>query len=273
MRTLGVYRFTPLSIFALIMTSAISALAFTWPFWVSSDEGSIQLIFWLAMPFALLLLLASLSNKSLDAKSIALLGVLAALFTALRPLGAGAVGIEPMWFLLILATRVFGAAFGFLLGVIGMIASAALTGGFGPWLVYQVFAAGWIALGVAIIPKRFRGTPELLALALYGVVASAAFGVLMDLQFWPWALGTNTQLSYLPGDAVTENLQRFFIFHFATSMAWDIPRAVITATLILLFGSSVLNALRRSYVRASFLAPIEFRDLSSNERVRAQREL
>jgi len=56
-------------------------------------------------------------------------------------------------------------------------------------------------------------------------------------------------------------------------MAWDIPRAVITATLILLFGSSVLNALRRSYVRASFLAPIEFRDLSSNERVRAQREL
>ena len=109
MRTLGVYRFTPLSIFSLIMTSAISALAFTWPFWVSSDEGRIQLIFWLAMPFALLLLLASLSNKSLDAKSIALLGVLAALFTALRPLGAGAVGIRGLEFLL-LARRIGAGA-------------------------------------------------------------------------------------------------------------------------------------------------------------------
>lgn len=117
MRTLGVYRFTPLSIFALIMTSAISALAFTWPFLVSSDEGRIQLIFWLAMPFALLLLLASLSNKSLDAKSIALLGVLAALFTALRPLGAGAVGIEPMGFFLFLLRESLALPLDFYLGL------------------------------------------------------------------------------------------------------------------------------------------------------------
>jgi energy-coupling factor transport system substrate-specific component len=41
-------------------------------------------------------------------------------------------------------------------------------------------------------------------------------------------------------------------------MAWDIPRAVFTAGLILFAGHAVLTALRRTYVRAAFLTPIEF---------------
>jgi energy-coupling factor transport system substrate-specific component len=194
----------------------------------------------------------------LDSKSIALLAVLSALIAALRPMGTGAVGIEPMWFVLILAARVFGASFGFLLGTISMFLSAILTGGLGPWVAYQSFAAGWIGLGVALIPRDLRGRYEIAALALYGILAAEFFGIAMDLQFWPWVIGGETQLSYVAGAAISTNATNFISYHFLSSMAWDIPRAIFTATLIVLTGKPVLHTLRRAHTRAAFMTPIEF---------------
>ena len=80
----------------------------------------------------------------------------------------------------------------------------------------------------------------------------------MDLQFWPWALGSNTQLSYIPGGSIGENMGRFITFHFASAMAWDIPRAIFTCVLIAFTGPSVLSALRRTYTRAAFSTPVVF---------------
>ena len=261
MRTLDIYRLTPRSWLVLLVTSIVSAAGFLWPFFVSTSESShsSQIFFAVAVPLTALLLLSELSNKNLDAKSVALLGVLAATLAALRPLGAGAVGIEPMWFLLILAARVFGPAFGFLLGILGMLASALITGGFGPWLSYQLFAAGWIGLLAGSMPKKIRGRGEIFLLVFFSIFASLSFGLLMDLQFWPWALGSGTQLSFIPGDEPLNNVRKFLIFHFASAMAWDIPRAILTSTLIVAAGPSVLSALRRTHYRASFLTPIEFK--------------
>jgi energy-coupling factor transport system substrate-specific component len=202
--------------------------------------------------------LISSSNNQLDSKSIALLAVLTALIAALRPMGTGAVGIEPMWFVLILSARVFGPSFGFLLGTLSMLLSAILTGGMGPWVAYQAFAAGWIGLGVALIPRSLRGKKEIFALVIYGILAAEFFGIAMDLQFWPWALGTDTQLSYLAGAPIAENLSRFFSYHFLSAMAWDIPRAIFTASLIAIAGKSILQTLRRAHTKAAFLTPIEF---------------
>jgi energy-coupling factor transport system substrate-specific component len=112
--------------------------------------------------------------------------------------------------------------------------------------------------------KKLRGRRELLLLIVFGIIASELFGILMDLQFWPWALGADTQLSYLANGAIVENLSRFITFHFATAMAWDIPRAVFTTILLVFSGKAVLSALRRTKTRAAFLEPIEF-----NERVKA----
>lgn len=42
-------------------------------------------LFWTASAFAIVLLIIEISNESLDAKSIALLGVLTAIVAALRP--------------------------------------------------------------------------------------------------------------------------------------------------------------------------------------------
>ena len=88
------------------------------------------------------------------------------------------------------------------------------------------------------------------------------FGIAMDLQFWPWALGTDTQLSYLAGAPIAENLSRFVSYHFLSALAWDIPRAIFTATLISIAGSSILHTLRRAHTKAAFLAPIEFKKLA-----------
>jgi energy-coupling factor transport system substrate-specific component len=258
MKTAGIFSFKGASLIALVATSAISALGFLWPFLINEKQGHPQWIFLLATPCALLLLMISVSNKELDSKSLALLAVLSALIAALRPMGTGAVGIEPMWFVLILAARVFGPSFGFLLGTISMFLSAILTGGLGPWVAYQSFAAGWIGLGVALIPRELRGKSEVLALALYGIVAAEFFGIAMDLQFWPWALGSDTQLSYVAGAAFATNISHFISYHFLSSMAWDIPRAIFTASLIAMTAKPVLHTLRRAHTRAAFMTPIEF---------------
>ncbi len=263
--TADIYRFSKRSALALILTGLISAGGFLWPFLFNANhhQSRTQLFFWIAVPIALVLLIVELSNERLDAKSVALLGVLAALTAALRPMGAGVAGIEPMWFILILSARVFGAAFGFILGISALLVSAFITGGFGPWLAYQMFAAGWIGLGAGALPQKvgkyaIRGKAELALLVTYGIIASLTFGALMDLQFWPWTLGSQTQLSYIPGGDITTNLHHFIIFHFASSMAWDIPRAIITSALLIITTPTLLSALRRTQRRASFLVPIEF---------------
>ena len=259
MKTADIYRFTGIRLVALFATSLISLTGFLWPFFSSENHSS--LIFWLATPLAFLLLLSLIGEAKLDAKTLALLAVLSALIAALRPLGAGAAGIEPMWFLLILASYVFGPSFGFLLGVQSMLLSAFLTGGFGPWLPYQVFAAGWIGL-IAGLTSKFEYKSkriEIPILVLVGIVSSEFFGLLMDLQFWPWALGPKTQLSYIPGAEISENLSRFISYHVASSMAWNVPRAIFTATLIAIVGSGVLSALKRGARKASFVSEINFR--------------
>lgn len=260
MRTNDVVRFSPLGTAVLTLASLISAAGFLWPFFYSGQSlPRTQLFFWAALTVAFFLVIIQISNSALDAKSVALLGVLSALIAAIRPLGAGAVGIEPMWFILILSARVFGPSFGFILGLTSMFVSALLTGGVGPWLGYQVFAAAWIGMAAGMLPgKKLRGKKEIALLVLFGIIASELFGILMDLQFWPWALGANTQLSYLVHGSIAQNLSRFITFHFASAMAWDVPRAIFTTILLLLSGKAVLSALRRTKTRAAFVQPIEF---------------
>ena len=259
MLTAGVVKFSVKNALVLSIASVCSIAGFVWPFfYAGKDLPRTQLFFLIAIVAAFFLVIVEISSARLDAKSVALLGVLAALISALRPLGAGAVGIEPMWFVLILSARVFGASFGFLLGIISMFASALLTGGLGPWLGYQMFAAAWIGMAAGLLPKRISGKSEIAMLLVFGALAAGTFGILMDLQFWPWALGSNTQLSYIPGGSISENLGRFITFHFASAMAWDIPRAIFTCVLIAFTGPAVLSALRRTYTRAAFSTPVVF---------------
>lgn len=247
---------------------SLAALGFFWPFFVPTNEMAQKAswFFLAATPLILLLVIVLVTQEELGSKKIALLGILTALIAALRPLGIGAIGIEPMWFALIIAARAMGPTFGFLLGTLSMALSALLTGGIGPWLSYQIFAAALIGWGTFLIPAKLRGSKEVIALIFYGILAAGFFGIAMDLQFWPWTLGPGTELSYLPGGALAENLDRFFTYHFVSALAWDIPRAVLTTILLSIATKPMLTALRRSDEISRFVTQQEMRELKSQLR-------
>jgi energy-coupling factor transport system substrate-specific component len=141
-----------------------------------------------------------------------------------------------------------------------MFTSALLTAGVGPWLPFQMMAAGWLAMGAGLLPQ-IRGRAEIAMLVAYGVVTSLAFGFLMNLSFWPWALGPGSELSFVAGAPLSENLGRWFAFNLATSLGWDVPRAVLTAVLTVLAGPVLLRAVRRATRRAAFDVPVRFEPL------------
>ena len=104
-------------------------------------------------------------------------------------------------------------------------------------------------------------------LAVYGALSAFAYGFLMNLWYWPFALGSDTQLSYIPGGAVTENLHRFFLYTVTTSsFGWDTGRAITNAVAIVLLGPAVLAVLRRAARRAAFGAPVTFAAEAVEER-------
>jgi energy-coupling factor transport system substrate-specific component len=250
------------TILALIVVTSLGLVAFGWPLLMTPSAGiehggDAPWIFAMVLPLLVAVVAAELADGGMDAKAVAMLGVLAAVSAVLRPLGGGATGFQPMFFVLIAGGYVLGPGFGFVLGAISMLASALLTGGVGPWLPFQMLAAAWVGLGAGLLPHVARRA-ELWVLAAYGAVSSLLFGLLMNLSFWPWASFASTTISYLPGAAPHENLVRFVAFHLATSMAWDLTRAVGTAVLVLLLGRPVLGALRRARRRAAFAAPVTF---------------
>ncbi|WP_431961235.1 ECF transporter S component [Actinacidiphila sp. bgisy160] len=257
------------AVVALTLVSVIGVAAFGWP--LLADPGSglahskdAPWLFALLLPLLLAVVMATIADdeEGLSAKSVAMLGVLAAAGAALRPLGGGTAGIEPMFFLVVLAGRVLGPGFGFALGALTMFASALLTGGVGPWMPFQMLSMGWVALGAGLLPGagRLRGRGELVLLAGYGAVSSVAYGTIMNLQGWPYLGGLSSGVSFVPGDPLPDNLARFAAYCLATSLGWDVPRAVLTAVLVLTLGPFVLRALRRATRRAAFGAPVAFGD-------------
>lgn len=248
----------------LVAASLLGLVAFTWPL-LTRPSGSAAAahaadapwVFVILLPLLLGVLLAELAEGSLDAKAVALLGVLAACGAALRLPSGGVGGFEPVFFLLIPAGRVLGRGFGFVLGALTLFVSALLTGGVGPWLPFQMFGAAWIGFFAGCLPP-LRGRAEIAMLAVYAVVAALAYGLILNLWFWPFAIGGDTAVSFVAGGGLVENLRRFWAFHLATSLGFDIPRAVFTAGFVLLAGRPIVAALRRTSRRAAFGAPVEF---------------
>jgi energy-coupling factor transport system substrate-specific component len=188
---------------------------------------------------------------------LAILGVLSAANALLRGISAGTAGVELVFFLLILAGRVFGPGFGFVLGCTSLFASALMTAGVGPWLPFQMLCSAWVGMGAGLLPRRVRGRAEIAMLVAYGVVAAYAFGMLMNLSGWPFVLGIGVaghggSLSYVPGAPLLENLHRFAVYTLLTSTgSWDTGRAITTSVALVVLGPAVLATLRRASRRAT----------------------
>ena len=253
---------------AVSLATVVGVLAFGWPF--LAEPGSTAIahasdapwIFAAIVPLVLLVVLAQVAEGGMDAKAIAILGVLAAVICILRPLGAGTAGLEPIWFIIILGGRALGPGFGFALGSLSLVASALITGGVGPWLPFQMIAAAWVGLGAGLLPPM-RGRREIAMLATYGLIASMGYGLVMNLWFWPFLGGLEATayapaIMFDPGAPVSDNLGRWLAFSLVTSLGWDIPRGILTAALIIVIGRPVLVALRRASRKANFAPNVVF---------------
>jgi len=267
----GIVRLRPRASALLAVTSLIGAAGFAWPLLIHGSAAVNQAhsadapwIFVAVLPLLLAVVLGELSEGSLDAKAIALLGILAACGAALRIPSPGVAGFEPVFFLLIPAGRVLGRGFGFVLGAVTIAASALITGGVGPWLPFQMFGAAWMGFGAGCLPPA-RGKAELGLLAGYAAVTGILYGALLNLWFWPFGAGTSTSFSFVPGAGFLHNLHSFVLFDLTTSLGFDIPRAITNATLVLLLGRPVLGALRRASRRAAFDAPVVFHEGGSED--------
>jgi energy-coupling factor transport system substrate-specific component len=226
-----------------------------WPLIVHGEQVQPPFVFLAILPVIIVVVLAELTDGGWDPRLLAILGILSAVEAVLRGVSAGVAGVELVFFLLILAGRVFGAGFGFVLGCTGLLASALLTAGVGPWLPYQMLVSGWVGLFAGLLP-RARGRLEIVMLAGYGVIASYAYGLLLNLQGWPFLTGIAVpghegSLDFAPHLGLWHNIATFVRYDVLTSLGWDTGRAITSALAIILLGPAILTTLRRAARRAT----------------------
>jgi energy-coupling factor transport system substrate-specific component len=207
------------------------------------------LIFALVLSLALLLFALELTRPGMNAKTVSLLAVLTVAAAALRipTLPAGATAF---FFFVIVAGYVFGPRFGFLMGAGALFVSAFAVGGFGPWLPFQMFAAGWTGmsagwLGVVAL-RRLRGRRrlELILLAAFAGAWGFLFGAIINLWFWPY-VAQGDSVSWQSGMGLGEALRHYWAFYLLTSAGWDGWRALANVALVLVAGRPTLDLLVR----------------------------
>ena len=247
------------SVAVLTAASVAGLMMLVWPLLLRVPDGARvdpPFLFLALLPVVIVVVLAEVSEGGMDARVLAILGVLSAVNALMRALGAGTAGIELVFFLLILGWRVYGPGSGFVHGCTSLFASALLTAGVGPWLPYQMLCSAWVGMVAGLLPRRLTGRAELAALIGYGVFAAYAFGILMNLSGWPLLTGFAVSgdpgaLSFVPGAPLLENLHRFAIYTLLTSTAgWDTGRAITNSIALVVLGPAVLATLRRFSRRA-----------------------
>jgi energy-coupling factor transport system substrate-specific component len=262
-------RAVPLSRRSALVLAAASVgglMMLVWPLLLRvqpTERVDPPFLFLALLPVVIAVILAELSQGGVDTRVLAVLGVLSAVIAILRGLSAGTGGIELVFFLLVLAGRVFGPGFGFVLGVTSLFASALMTAGVGPWLPFQMLVSAWVGMGAGLLPRRVTGRREIAMLAAYGVFAAYAYGLLMNLSGWPFLLGIvvpgheQTALSFDPSAPLAENLHRFAAYTLITSTgSFDTGRAITNAVAIVVVGPAVLTTLRRASKRATVVGEV-----------------
>ena len=231
----------------------VALAAFCWPLVATAvpaqAHAAVPIAALALAPLAALVVIATLDGTVRSAHMLALLGTLAAIGAAVRIAGTGVGGVEAVFILLILAGRAYGARFGMLLGMATIALSTLITGTFGPWTPFQMFACAWVGARWrgCFCPAGCPAVTEIAMLCLYGVVASYGFGLLMNLWFWPFAVGSGTGISYDGGASLDVNLSSFLLYSLVTStLSWDTLRAITTVVGLIVVGRPILAALRRA---------------------------
>ena len=241
---------------------------------------------------SLIALFALLGALRVNAKRIAVLGVLCAINAVLRlaetlvlPLPGG---FSPVFLLIILVGYAYGARFGFLFGAFSLLTSALASGGVGPWLPFQMFGGGWVGLTAGLLGKLRLGIGDLRSwivesrLPISNLQSSTSnfqlptsnlqpptsnldlalllpFGFIWGflygaiLNLYFWPLvDAGAGLSWQAGLGIGDALGRYAVFYVATSLWWDMVSAIGNVVLLAWLGLPILRALRRFGARFQF---------------------
>ena len=245
------------------LSAIIGLLAFTYPL-ISQQLAALNplnreasgspvnstLLTMILLLVCLTVLLLELHGQAVNAKVVATLGILVAVASVLRLLETaipGPGGFSPIFVPIILAGYVYGSRFGFLMGSLSLVTSAMVTGGIGPWLPYQMIAAGWIGLTAGLLPRVENKRLEMSMLVVFAFVWGILFGLILNLYFWPY-LDSANQIA----DSFPETLSRYGAFYVTSSLAWDLVRAVGNSLLIIAIGLPAIQALDRFRHRLQF---------------------
>jgi len=246
----------------LVIASLVGLGSFFYPFLLPQSGDQLNamahaqdapLLFVALVVLCLAAVLSSLASGLMNAKLIAVLGVLTAANAVLRGV-PGPAGFTLIFLLPIVCGYAYGPTFGFLLGVFSLAVSAFLGFGVGPWLPYQMFSAGWVGLLSGLLPRLERHPrTEAFMLAVWGMILGFTFGILMNLWFWPYVFsGGQSEMYWEPGLDLVNALKRYAVFYVFTSFWWDLLRAAGNFVLLLLFAAPVLRLLRRFQQRFFF---------------------
>ncbi|MEO6629004.1 MAG: ECF transporter S component [Aquihabitans sp.] len=236
-----------------VLVAIVGVAAFLYPFWLpvealpaESHAGDAPLIAALVGALAVAAVTLEVRRGTMNGTTVSVLGMMAALAGLLKLLDLPGGG-SGLFFLVVLAGAAFGPRFGLLLGLSAFVVSAVLSSGIGPWLPFQMLALGGMGAGAGFVGRLTRRTSpwcETGVLAAYGWVWGFLFGAIMNLWFWPF-LRDGSQLSWQPGMALGETLQRYWSFYVATSFAWDAAGAMANAVIIVAVGRPLMATLRR----------------------------
>ena len=260
-------------LFILIQIAGVAAFAypFFFPGSGTSEAQARASDAPLILGVTMVALFALLGVMQINAKRIAVLGVLCAINAVLRlaetvivPLPGG---FSPVFLLIILVGYAYGARFGFLFGAFSLFTSALATGGVGPWLPFQMFGAGWVGLTAGWMsdlrsriagfgfPRSAIRNPQskidLVLLLPFGFVWGLLFGAILNLYFWP-LVDAGAGLSWQAGLGVGDGLARYAAFYVATSLWWDTLRSIGNMVLLAWLGMPILRALLRFRARFQF---------------------
>lgn len=242
-------RLATTAIYLLTITIGIATFAapFVLPYSKFAPENSVLILTMLMLGLALVALLVEVQGQIVSAKVVATLGILIAITSVLRFIEVaipGPGGFSPVFAPIILAGYVFGARFGFLLGAMTMLVSGLITGGIGPWLPYQMFTVGWVGMSAGWLPHPAKAQTAVILLVVWGFVWGLLYGVLINLYSWPLIVGA-AATSWQAGIGFRETAVRYAAFYVATSLLWDMGRAIGNVLLLLVLGAPAIRALSR----------------------------
>jgi energy-coupling factor transport system substrate-specific component len=228
---------------------------FIWPFFGASVPSAL-IAFLVVSATVVALAMTEHHARALDRRALALLAGIAAVDTILRAaVVTGIGGFTPIFLLILCAGYSFGPSYGFLCGSLTLLVSGVVTGGVGPWLPYEMLAAGWVGSAAGFAGMRRTGSPtrrDIVVLALVGLIMGWAYGALTDLWDWSTYYRSIPDLGWVQGMSPVAAAGRFIHFYVVTSLGWDTLRAVGDVLMIVVIGLPLLAAFDRIRRRLSF---------------------